>query len=118
MQANFIESNPLPVKAALAMMGKIAGGLSASLAAHAARYAIETAASADRTGSITKPAGVRSGHGRISMCMRAGLPGRIRRSCTARSADSAILAKGARLDMTRTTRVGTVRLPRSPKRAT
>ena len=40
MQANFIESSPLPVKAVLAMMGKNRRSLSPAPSAHAPRHAL------------------------------------------------------------------------------
>ena len=43
MQANFIESSPLPVKAVLAMMGKIEEVYRLPLASHAPRHALQAA---------------------------------------------------------------------------
>ncbi len=50
MQANFIESSPLPVKAVLAMMGKIEEVYRLPLAAYAAGHALAVAESSDRSG--------------------------------------------------------------------
>ena len=56
MQANFIESNPLPVKAVLAMMGTYRRSLSAAAAPDAAGYAFEAAEDRNRNGIDYKAA--------------------------------------------------------------
>ena len=83
MLANFIESNPLPVKAVLAMMGRIEESLPAAHAAHAPRYAVQAAKDRCR-GGIDQQAGSAGRRRRpISTSTKTGWLGRTRSCCTA-----------------------------------
>jgi dihydrodipicolinate synthase/N-acetylneuraminate lyase len=65
MQANFIESSPLPVKAVLAMMGKIEENYRLPLVAHAARYALEAAENCDGSRADRESRSARAGSGGV-----------------------------------------------------
>ena len=69
MQANFIESNPLPVKAVLAMMGKTRRDLSPALASHAPRHALKAAEDRGRR-RIDYPACGSAGRCDRILCLR------------------------------------------------
>src|SRR5271165_205163 len=89
MQANFIESSPLPVKALLAMMGKIEEVYRLPLLPMRRNFS----------------------------STRTGLRGRARSSCTADRVASAATAKAVRPATTRITPAGTARMQRCPRPA-
>ena len=110
MQANFIESSPLPVKAVLAMMGKIEESYRLPLVAHAARHAIEAAENCHGGWADRETGCARARSGRSFIFMKTGRPVRIRSCCTADPADNAIRAKAVPPGTTPTTRAGTGRM--------
>ena len=92
MLANFIESNPLPVKAVLAMMGKIEEvyrlpmlPMRRDTRSKLQKIAAEAGLISNGRGSGPKP--------QISTSMKTGWPGRTRSCCIAPVAASAITAK-------------------------
>ncbi len=65
MQANFIESNPMPVKAVLAMMGRIEEAYRLPHGSDAARYPLQAAKDRDRSRSGGEACSRHSRHGRV-----------------------------------------------------
>ena len=116
MQANFIESNPLPVKAVLAMMGKIEEVYRLPCCPCGAIRVRRLQKIATEAGLITKAA-PRPRMRSISTSTKTGWRDRTRLWCTARIAASAITAKDAPRDTMPTTRAGTARsnARRSPR---
>jgi hypothetical protein len=106
MQANFIESSPLPVKAVLAMMGKIEENYRLPLLPMRRDTRSRLQKIAMEAGLIAKPAApVRRRQNSTSM--KIGRPDRIRSCCIADRAGNAIRAKAGPRDTTPTTRAGT-----------
>ena len=116
MVANFIESSPLPVKAVLAMMGKIEENYRLPLLPMR-RDTRSKLQKVMEVGLITKPAAPRPRR-RNFISMKTGPLGPTRSCCTADRAGSATRAKAAPRDMTPTTRVGTDRMRLWSKGAT
>ena len=108
MQANFIESNPLPVKAVLAMMGKIEEVYRLPLLPMGAIPGPSFRRSPLMLDS-SHVAQVRSRRLRENtLFTRTGLPVRTKQCCTAAPADNAMPERDARRDTTRIIRAGMV----------
>ena len=116
MLANFIESNPMPVKAVLAMMGKIEEVYRLPMVPMRRDTRSKLQKIAAEAGLISKPAAARRTR-RISTSTKTGWRGHTRSCCTARAAASAITVRDVRRDMMPTMPAGMVRIPRSPRRA-
>ena len=116
MQANFIESNPLPVKAVLAMMGKIEEVYRLPMLPMRRDTRSKLQKIAAEAGLISKPAAPQRKRP-ISTSTKTGWRGRTRSCCTAPAAASAITARDVRRGMMPTMRAGMARIPRSPRRA-
>ena len=116
MQANFIESSPLPVKAVLAMMGKIEEVYRLPLLPMRRDTRSRLQKIATEVGLIAKPAGP-AAEARTFSSTKTGPPARTRSSCTAAPADNAVTAKAVPPATTSITPAGTVPTPLSPKPA-
>ena len=116
MLANFIESNPLPVKAVLAMMGKIEEVYRLPMLPMRRDTRSKLQKIAAEAGLISKPAAAQRKRP-ISTSTKTGWPVRTRSCCIAPAAASAITAKGGRRGTMPTTPAGTARTQRSPRPA-
>ena len=105
MQANFIESNPLPVKAALAMMGKIQEVYRLPLLPMRRDTRSKLQKILTESGTITKAASA-APDTLNSTCTRVGWQAHTRPSCIGRAVGSATLAKAGLLDTMRTMHAG------------
>ena len=115
MQANFIESNPMPVKAVLAMMGKIEEVYRLPMLPMRRDTRSKLQKIAAEAGLIAKPAAAAKLP--IFMSTKTGWRGRTRSCCTAPAAASAITARDGPPDTMPTTPAGMARMQRSPRRA-
>ena len=109
MQANFIESNPLPVKAALAMMGKIEEVYRLPLLPMRRDTRSKLQKVIGDVGSSRSPPPLPPPPpGAVNFLFtKTGRPDRTRRCCIARPAASAIPVRDAQLDTIPITRAGT-----------
>ena len=105
MQANFIESNPLPVKAALAMMGKIQEVYRLPLLPMRRDTRSKLQKILTESGTITKAASAAPDNVEFYV-YESGWQAHTRPSCIGRAAGSATPAKAGLLDTMRTMHAG------------
>ena len=117
MQANFIESSPLPVKAVLAMMGRIEENYRLPLLPMRRDMRSKLQKIVADVGLIAKPAAPAPRSGGILHLRKLGSRARTRSCCIADRADNATMAKAALQDTTPTTPAGMAPTPRWPKAA-
>ena len=112
MQANFIESNPMPVKAVLAMMGRIEENYRLPLLPMRRDTRSKLQKIATEAGLIAKTGCLRLRKRRSFIFMKIGRRGRTRSCCIAGRADNATMAKAVRRGMTPIMRAGMVHMQR------